>query len=55
MELQTLKEIFACGDKFGSAFREIMRDLKVDDLTCITKDQAQLWLAEKKRGGKDEP
>lgn len=49
MELQTLKAVLACGDKYGSAIREMMRDLKICDLTNVTQQQAEQWLAKKKR------
>lgn len=49
MELQTLKAVLACGDKYGSAIREMMRDLKICDLTNVTQQQAEQWLVKKKR------
>lgn len=47
MELQTLKDILTCGDKYGSAIKEMMRDLKICDLTNVTQEQAEWWLAKK--------
>lgn len=55
MELQTLKAILACGDKYGSAIKEMLRDLKICDLTNVTQEQAQLWLDKKKRDDKNVP
>lgn len=52
MELQTLKAILACGDKYGSAIKEMLRDLKICDFTNVTQEQAEMWLA-KKRGDND--
>lgn len=49
MELQTLKAVLACGDKYGSAIREMMKDLKICDFANVTQEQAEWWLAQKKR------
>lgn len=48
MEFETLKAVLRCGDRYGSAIREMMRDLGVDDLTKITQEQAEQWLAYRK-------
>lgn len=45
MELDTLKAILALGDCHGSAIKEMLRDLKVCDLSNVTQQQAELWLA----------
>lgn len=48
MELDTLKAILALGDCHGSAIRKMLRDLKICDLSKVTQEQAELWLARRK-------
>lgn len=48
MELDTLKAILALGDCHGSAIREMLKDLKICDLSKVTQQQAELWLARRK-------
>lgn len=47
MELETLKAVMACGDCHGSAIKEMLRDLKICDLSNVTQKQAEAWLAKK--------
>lgn len=46
-----LKAVLACGDKHGSAIRQMLRDLKICDLSNVTDEQAQWWLEKQKEGG----
>lgn len=48
MELDTLKAILALGDCHGSAIKEMLKDLRVCDLSSVTQQQAELWLARRK-------
>lgn len=48
MKLDTLKAILALGDCHGSAIKEMLRDLRVCDLSNVTQQQAELWLARRK-------
>lgn len=47
MEFQTLKAILDCGDKYGSAIKQMLKDLEADNLTTVTQEQAELWLKRK--------
>ena len=47
MELETLKAVMACGDRHGSAIKEMLRDLKICDLSNVTQKQAEVWLAKR--------
>ena len=53
MELSTLKAVLAKGDKHGSGIRQMMSDLKICDLSNVTQEQAEWWLA-KKEGDKND-
>lgn len=53
MELATLKAVLELGDRHGSAIREMLKDLKICDLTAVTEEQARMWLVQK-RGEKDD-
>jgi hypothetical protein len=50
MELSTLKAVLAKGDKYGSGIRQMMSDLKICDLSNVTQEQAEWWLAKQKEG-----
>lgn len=49
MEIDTLKAILALGDCHGSAIREMLRDLKICDLSNVTQEQAEMWLARRSK------
>lgn len=53
IRVDTLKAILAQGDKHGSALKEMLRDLKICDLTNVTQEQAEMWLAKKEGGEYD--
>ena len=50
MELSTLKAVLAQGDKYGSAIRQMLADLRICDLSNVTEEQAQWWLNKQKGG-----
>lgn len=54
MELSTLKAILAQGDKYGSAIRQMLADLRICDLSNVTEEQAQWWLSKQKGGDNDD-
>lgn len=50
MELSTLKAILAQGDKYGSAIRQMLADLRICDLSNVTEEQALAFLEKLKNG-----
>ena len=50
MEISTLKAVLAQGDKYGSAIRQMLADLRICDLSNVTEKQAQWWLSKQKGG-----
>ncbi len=50
MELSTLKAILAKGDKYGSAIRQMLADLRICDLSNVTEEQALAFLEKLKNG-----
>ena len=50
MELSTLKAVLTQGDKYGSAIRQMLADLRICDLSNVTEEQAQWWLNKQKGG-----
>lgn len=50
MRFDLLKAVISCGDSSGSAIRQMLRDLKICNLSNVTDAQAEWWLA-KQRGG----
>lgn len=49
MTFETLKKVLSKGDKYGSAFDEILDYYHIEnkDLTKITEDMAKNWLERK--------
>lgn len=54
MELSTLKAVLAQGDKYGSAIKQMLADLRICNLTSVTEKQAQWWLGKQIRRSNDD-
>ena len=54
MELSTLKAVLELGDKYGSAIRQMLADLRICDLSNVTEKQARWWLNKQKGGGNND-